>query len=357
MSEQLILHTLEFINPAATSRGILHTKPSWMYYFPLENGQIAHTEFSIIPGLSPEYQDERQYARDLQFFIEKCRAFIPLWSKKSFFEDQHYLEFTKDWRAFPSFLFGLELLLFSIQAKGSKQLFDTAFTRKEKQIPINGLVWMGSLSNMRIQAQEKLALGFKTVKIKIGALDWQQELSLLKELRMAAGPELTIRVDANGAFTAENVHEVLNELASLEVHSIEQPIAAGQRQKMSELIINSPIPIALDEELIGLHTLEEKAQNLDLLRPHFIILKPSLHGGFSGVREWITLAEERKISWWLTSALESAIGLSAIVQFGSTYDLTLPQGFGTGAIYRNNFESDLVVEKGCIAWVNGFDRS
>lgn len=357
MSEQLFLHTLHFINPAGTSRGILHTKPSWIYHFPLENGSIAQTEFSIIPGLSPEYENERQYARDLQFFIEKCRAFIPLWSKKPFFEDQHYLEFTKEWRSFPSFLFGLELLLFSIQAKGSKRLFDTAFTRKETQIPINGLVWMDSLTNMRLQAQEKLALGYKTVKIKIGALDWHQELSLLRELRMAAGSELTLRVDANGAFTTENVHIVLNELASLEVHSIEQPIAVGQRQKMSELIVNSPIPIALDEELIGIQTMEEKAQFLDVLRPQYIILKPSLHGGFLGVREWISLAEARKIGWWLTSALESAIGLSAIVQFGSTYDLTLPQGFGTGGIYRNNFESDLIVEKGSIAWINGFGRS
>ena len=353
MPESLFLHELKFLKPAGTSRGVLYTKPSWIYQISLSNGRCAQTEFPVIPGLSPEYVDHIQYEQDLNRFLNLAKVQLEAWSKIDFLQDEQYQLFISNWQAYPSFVFGLELLLFAIQANGSSVLFNTPFTDSAISIPINGLVWMGNLTDMRQQAQQKISAGFQTVKLKIGALDWQQELSLLAELRAAApATQLTIRVDANGAFSATQAREVLKELNRLEVHSIEQPIAAGQPKEMAELAALNLVPIALDEELIGVHGAVQKAALLDRIKPQYIILKPSLHGGFSGVKEWIALAEERQIAWWLTSALESAIGLSAIVQFGSLYPLYLPQGFGTGGLYSNNFESRLAIENGRIFWLN-----
>lgn len=353
MPEHLFLHELIFKKPAGTSRGILLSKPSWILNYPLPDGQMAKTEFPIIPGLSPEYQNQGQYERDLTIFLAEARPNIEHWSKTAFFTDESFQQFIAHWQAFPSFIFGLEILIWSIQAKGSAVLLENAFTRGETPIPINGLVWMGSLADMRTQAIEKIAAGFKVVKLKIGALDWQQELLLLKELRAnAAANELIIRVDANGAFSPEQALEVLQELAKLEVHSIEQPIATGQPTEMSKLCDETKVPIALDEELIGVVSSSEKTALLEQIQPQYIILKPSLHGGFTGVKEWITLAEERQIGWWLTSALESAIGLSAIVQFGAGFSLEIAQGFGTGGLYTNNFPSTLAIENGQIYWLN-----
>lgn len=353
MPEHLFLHELIFKKPAGTSRGILLSKPSWIFNYPLPNGQTAQTEFPVIPGLAPDYQNHAQYERDLTIFLAEARPNLEKWSKTDFFTDEGFQQFITHWQAFPSFIFGLEILIWSIQAKGSPILLQSTFTLKETRIPINGLVWMGSLADMRAQAVEKIAAGFKVVKLKIGALDWQQELLLLKELRAnAATDELTIRVDANGAFTPEQALEVLQELAKLEVHSIEQPIAAGQQTAMSQLCNKNIVPIALDEELIDVVSRSEKIALLEQIQPQYIILKPSLHGGFTGVTEWISLAEERQIGWWLTSALESAIGLSAIVQFGAGYPLALAQGFGTGGLYTNNFPSTLAIENGQIYWLN-----
>jgi L-alanine-DL-glutamate epimerase-like enolase superfamily enzyme len=353
MPEHFFLHELLFKKPAGTSRGILLSKPSWILNFPLSNGQTAQTEFPVIPGLAPEYQNHEQYERDLTIFLAEVRPNLEHWSKTPFFKDEIFQQLLVKWEAFPSFIFGLEILIWSIKAKGSPILLESTFTRGETQIPINGLVWMGSLADMRAQAIEKIAAGFKVVKLKIGALDWQQELLLLKELRAnATADELTIRVDANGAFTPAQALEVLQELAKLEVHSIEQPIAAGQRAEMYELCYKKIVPIALDEELIGVVSRSEKIALLEQIQPQYIILKPSLHGGFTGVAEWISLAEERQIGWWLTSALESAIGLSAIVQFGAAYPLALAQGFGTGGLYTNNFPSKLAIENGQIYWLN-----
>jgi L-alanine-DL-glutamate epimerase-like enolase superfamily enzyme len=353
MPEHLFLHELVFKKPAGTSRGILLNKPSWILNYPLPNGQKAQTEFPVIPGLSPDYQNHEQYERDLTNFLAEARPNLELWSKKAFLKDEIFQELLVKWEAFPSFIFGLEILIWSIQAKGSPVLLESTFTRGETRIPINGLVWMGSLTDMRAQAIEKIAAGFKVVKLKIGALDWQQELLLLKELRAnATADELTIRVDANGAFTPAQAREVLQELANLEVHSIEQPIAAGLCAEMYELCHKKIVPIALDEELIGVVSRSEKIALLEQIQPQYIILKPSLHGGFTGVAEWISLAEERQIGWWLTSALESAIGLNAIVQFGAGYRLSLAQGFGTGGLYTNNFTSTLAIENGQIYWLN-----
>ena len=353
MPEHLFLHELIFKKPAGTSRGILLSKPSWILNFQLPDGQTAQTEFPIIPGLSPEFQNQGQYEQDLTVFLAKARPNLENWSKTNFLNNESFQQFIAQWEAFPSFIFGLEILIWSIQAKGSPVLLENAFTRGETQIPINGLVWMGSLADMRAQAIEKIAAGFRVVKLKIGALDWQQELLLLKELRAnAAVDQLTIRVDANGAFTPEQALEVLQELAKLEVHSIEQPIATSQLTEMSKLCTETKVPIALDEELIGVVSRSEKIALLEQIQPQYIILKPSLHGGFTGVKEWITLAEERQIGWWLTSALESAIGLSAIVQFGAGFSLEIAQGFGTGGLYTNNFHSSLAIENGHIYWLN-----
>jgi L-alanine-DL-glutamate epimerase-like enolase superfamily enzyme len=358
MPEHLFLHELIFKKPAGTSRGILLSKPSWILNYALPNGETAKTEFPIIPGLSPEYQNHAQYEQDLSIFIAEALPKLENWSKTTFLTNDSFQQFIAQWEAFPSFIFGLEILIWSIQAKGSPILFKNAFTRKETQIPINGLVWMGTLADMRTQALEKIAAGFKVVKLKIGALDWQQELLLIKELRAnATADQLTIRVDANGAFTPAQAREVLQELAKLQVHSIEQPIAAGQHTAMSKLCTATKVPIALDEELIGVVSRSEKIAVLEQIQPQFIILKPSLHGGFTGVTEWITLAEERQIGWWLTSALESAIGLSAIVQFGAGYPLVLAQGFGTGGLYTNNFPSPLAIENGQIYWLNDSSKA
>jgi L-alanine-DL-glutamate epimerase-like enolase superfamily enzyme len=351
MPEELFLHELIFKMPAGTSRGILHTKPSWIFSYDLLNGCIAQTEFPVIPGLSPEYSNHQQYESELFVFLAEVKPFIMEWSQTDFFTNVAFRGLIKKWRAFPSFIFGLEVLLLSIKAKGNAILLDTAFTRQETTIPINGLVWMGTLADMRIQALEKIAAGFQTVKLKIGALDWPEELRLLQELR-ANAPTLTIRVDANGAFSAAQAPNVLDKLASLNVHSIEQPIAAGQIQEMGQLCAHTPVSIALDEELIGVNEPAQKCALLDAIRPQYIILKPSLHGGLSGVREWIQLAEDRGIGWWLTSALESAIGLSAIVQFGACYSPKIPQGFGTGGLYTNNFPSPLLIREGHICWIS-----
>jgi hypothetical protein len=353
MPEHLFLHELIFKKPAGTSRGVLHTKPSWIYNYTLANGAEIQTEFPIIPGLSPEYKDHQQYESDLFGFLKEVDPYLLEWAQTDFFEEVSFRNLIAKWRAFPSFIFGLEVLLLGMRTQGNNILFDTPFTRQQASMPINGLVWMGTLADMRAQAIEKIAAGFQTVKLKIGALDWPQELLLLQELRAhAPATELTIRVDANGAFSPSEIGGVLEELARLEVHSIEQPIAAGQCHELSNLCKDTKVPIALDEELIGLTSRAKKIALLEQISPQYIILKPSLHGGLSGVREWIALAEERNIGWWLTSALESSIGLSAIVQFGACYAPAIPQGFGTGGLYTNNFPAPLRIQEGHIYWVN-----
>jgi L-alanine-DL-glutamate epimerase-like enolase superfamily enzyme len=206
---------------------------------------------------------------------------------------------------------------------------------------------MGDESFMLEQMEEKLSDGFSTIKMKVGAIEWKKEYALLEQLRRRfSSKELTLRVDANGAFTPKSALPILKQLSELDVHSIEQPIQPGQINAMSELCKFSPIGIALDEEMIGIHERDQKEALLKMITPQFIVLKPSLHGGFQGCSEWIQLAEENQISWWMTSALESSIGLNAIAQFTATFPNLLPQGLGTGGLYTNNFDSSLVVSKG-----------
>lgn len=326
-----------FKNPSGTSRGILTDKLSW--FIEIKDGDATGIgECSIIPGLSPDFIDEASYQKQVELSVQSIN------------NHELTLENCPDFLIhFPSILFGVETAFLDLKNGGKKRIYDNAFARGELKIAINGLIWMGSEKFMQEQIAQKLSEGFTTIKLKIGAIDFGTELKLLKSIRKEySSNQITLRVDANGAFNRNSAPEVLNELANLEIHSIEQPIKAGQWQNMRDLCKMTPTPIALDEELIGISNMERKIELLETIQPQFIILKPSLHGGISGSKEWIQLAEERNIPWWMTSALESNIGLNAICQFAAEYNNELPQGLGTGSLYTNNIESDLTVEKGFI---------
>jgi L-alanine-DL-glutamate epimerase-like enolase superfamily enzyme len=259
----------------------------------------------------------------------------------------YFIEHLSELEVFPSILFGIETALLGL--KNKMKLFDTPFTRGEVGMPINGLIWMGSKEFMLQQIEEKLNAGFSCLKMKIGAIDFENELDILSSIRKRfSASEIEFRVDANGAFHPNQALEKLEKLAKFELHSIEQPIKAGQREEMANLCAQTPLPIALDEELIGIVGVENKKRLLDTIKPQYIILKPSLHGGILGSKEWIQLACQQNIPWWMTSALESNVGLNCITQFASTFENALPQGLGTGGLYENNTPSKLQIEKGCI---------
>ena len=263
---------------------------------------------------------------------------------------------------FPSIQFGVEMAFRSLESETPFLLFPSDFTKGEKSIEINGLVWMGEEAFMKQQIEEKLATGFRCVKLKIGAIDFDQELQLLRYIRQHFTPEqVEIRVDANGAFDKTLALDKLNQLSGFELHSIEQPIQKNNTDSMAELCKTTPIPIALDEELIGVFSLADKEALLQKIKPQYIILKPSFVGGFRGSKEWIALAEKYNIGWWITSALESNIGLNAIAQWTFLQNNSMPQGLGTGALYTNNFDCPLQVEQGQLwykkelDWDFGFD--
>lgn len=250
---------------------------------------------------------------------------------------------------FPSIQFGLETAFKSFRSENSFVLFPSEFTCGEKAIPINGLVWMGEKAFMKEQISAKLKQGFGCIKMKIGAIDFKTELELLKSIRKEfSASEVELRVDANGAFLPKEALEKLNVLSDLDIHSIEQPIKQGQWQEMGRLCEETPLPIALDEELIGIFSEDKKTKLMDTIKPQYIILKPSLIGGFHGSDSWIALAENSKAGWWITSALESNIGLNAISQYTFTKNSKLPQGLGTGSLYTNNIESPLEVSNGAL---------
>lgn len=328
-------HTLIFKQPSGTSRGILTEKKLWL--FTLKNSEsdcFGVGECSIIPGLSPDFSSIEQYENKLK---EVC------------LNPKYFLETPNLLNDFPSILFGLESAYLDWLNGGKQVYFDTDFNSGKVKIAINGLIWMGDKSFMEKQIEEKLAQGFRCLKMKVGAIDFESELDLLKSIRNRfSSDELELRVDANGAFQIDEALNKLERLSQFELHSIEQPIKAGNWNEMADLCRNTPIPIALDEELIGINNVEEKKRLLETIKPQYIILKPSLHGGFSGSNEWISLAEKANIPWWMTSALESNIGLKAIAQFASTFKNDLPQGLGTGSLYTTNFESNLCVENGFI---------
>jgi L-alanine-DL-glutamate epimerase-like enolase superfamily enzyme len=240
----------------------------------------------------------------------------------------------------------LETALTDLHTGGKRILYPSEFTEGEASIPINGLIWMGKPDFMWQQIEEKVNAGFNCMKLKIGAIDFETELSILKKIRDQYGSDIELRVDANGAFTSDNVWYKLEELSKLDIHSIEQPVMAGQAELMQEICRNSPVPVALVEELIGVIDEEEKAELIEFIKPQYLILKPSLLGGFEMCEEWIEIAEENGAGWWVTSALEGNIGLNAIAQWTYELENPLPQGLGTGQVFSNNIKSPLTVKQG-----------
>ena len=321
---------LQFKRPSGTSRGVLTEKETWFIIID-ENGKKGIGECGLLRGLSID--DREDYEEKLQWTCENIHLGKDvLW--KSLIE-------------FPSIQFGVEMAFESLAAKNPFELFPSDFTKNQKSIPINGLVWMGDEAYIKQQIEEKIASGFHCIKLKIGAIDFDKELQLLHFIRENFSEEqMEIRVDANGAFNSEYALFKLNQLSGFKIHSIEQPIAKNQHDMMAELCKISPIPIALDEELIGVFSCQEKEALLQKIKPQYIILKPSFIGGFRGTQEWISLAEKYNIGWWITSALESNIGLNAIAQWTYLQKNPMPQGLGTGALYTNNFDCPLEVSNG-----------
>jgi o-succinylbenzoate synthase len=324
--------TLDFKRPSGTSRGILTQKKGWKLELTNSDGIKGLGECSVIPGLSPDYISDETYEQKLDEVCQKPLRFI---------ENRALLN------SYPSILFGLESAYFDVLNGGKRIYFESAKAPSGFSIPINGLIWMGDPFYMQDQIEEKLAGGFSCIKLKVGAIDFRQELKLLEGIRSRYdASQIVLRVDANGAFDMSDASWKLEELSKLDLHSIEQPIKAGSWDEMKDLCQKSPLPIALDEELIGINEPERKIDLLETIKPQYIILKPSLHGGFSGAKEWIELAENRQIPWWITSALESNIGLNAIAQFTADFHPVLPQGLGTGGLYETNFDAPLKIEKG-----------
>ena len=322
--------TLHFKQPAGTSRGVYTTRKVWLVR--LSDGEREGVgECAPLPDLSCDAMDDEEYRSILNRVCEE-------------FCQRQELD-NDSWRQYPSMLFGLETAWLNMT--NGDMLFDTAFSRGEVGIPINGLVWMGSYEEMLKRMEEKLEKGFRCVKLKIGAIDFDQELDLVKRIRERfSHHEVELRLDANGAFKYEEALYKLELLSQYAIHSIEQPIKAGQWAYMAELCRESPLPIALDEELIGVNDLEMKRHMLNIIKPRYIILKPSLHGGMQGCREWIETAKDMGIGSWITSALESNIGLNAIAQFASDVygdHITMPQGLGTGQLFTDNIDMGLEI--------------
>ncbi|REE82268.1 o-succinylbenzoate synthase [Lutibacter oceani] len=323
-------YILNFKQASGTSRGVLHTKET--YFLKIYNGnKIGIGECGLFKGLSVD--DRPDYENKLQWVCEHINKNI----------DELLAELTE----FPSIQFGLEQAVLSLKSENIFELFPSKFTKSKDAININGLIWMGSESFMKKQIEDKLASGFTTIKMKIGAIDFETEIKLLKSIRTNfSSKEIELRVDANGAFKFPEALEKLKRLSDFEIHSIEQPIKQGQINEMAELCSKTPLPIALDEELIGVFNVTKKKELLQIINPQYIILKPSLIGGFRGSEAWINIAETKQIGWWITSALESNIGLNAIAQWTYILGNKMPQGLGTGSLFTNNFNSPLEVKNG-----------
>lgn len=336
-------HTLHFRKEAGTSRGVLTQKTSWIIIITdtEKPGVTGYGECGPLPGLSvddrPDF--EAQLADVCNIFNDLDLDVFPF--NLGIILDQLVPVHLPSARA------GIEMALLDIMNGGQRKLFKNAFFENGEGILMNGLIWMGSYENMLSQVEEKLEQGFETLKMKVGAIDFEQECRILEAVRKRFTPhDITLRVDANGAFTAENVQHRLARLAGFDLHSIEQPVKTGQPELMAELCKSSPVPVALDEELIGIFDYREKFALLKKLMPPFIVLKPTLLGGFRHTSEWIEIANRLHIGWWITSALESNIGLNAIAQYTASFNNPLPQGLGTGQLYTNNFDSPLTIENG-----------
>ncbi|SFJ40746.1 o-succinylbenzoate synthase [Myroides guanonis] len=328
-------YELNFKRPSGTSRGVLHIKETW--FLKIENeDKVGVGECAIFRGLGfddrPDYEEKLQWVVD-NIFLGKDK----LWDEL---------------RDFPSIQFGVEQAFLSLESSNPFILFPSLFTEGRASIPINGLVWMGDENFMKSQIDEKIKEGFSCVKLKIGAIDFDREIGLLSYIREQFSPQkMELRVDANGGFSSSEASDKLFILSEFQIHSIEQPIKQGQHDSMAGLCKITPLPIALDEELIGVVNYSDKENLLKKIKPQCIILKPSLVGGFKGSMEWIEIANRLGIGWWITSALESNIGLNAIAQWTFTLQSAMLQGLGTGGLYTNNFDSPLEVRQGAL-WYN-----
>lgn len=336
-------YVLKFKFEAGTSRGILTEKTSWFIRISDSDqpGVVGYGECGPLPGLSRD--DSPDFEAKL---IEICKLFNSLDLEIFPFNLPILLQQLVS-PNLPSIRFGVESALLDFLNGGNKIQFLNDFSKNGKGIDINGLVWMGSEDFMIHQINEKIKMGFTTLKMKVGALDFDKECRILETIRNSYPTEkITIRVDANGAFSPDSIHEKLDRLSKFDIHSIEQPIKAGQVDLMAEVAASSPIPIALDEELIGKMDYLDKFTLLKRIHPSYLILKPTLLGGFQQCREWIEIAQRLSIGWWVTSALESNLGLNSIAQFTAQYETHLPQGLGTGQIYQNNLNSPLEIREG-----------
>ncbi|MBF6642227.1 o-succinylbenzoate synthase [Flavobacterium sp. J49] len=332
-------YVLHFKQPSGTSRGVLTDKETWFLVLEKE-GKKGIGECGILRGLSAD--DRPDYEEKLQWVCQN----IHLGEEKLW---QELIEF-------PSIQFGVEMAFLSLKSENPFVLFPSKFTSGEKSIVINGLVWMGDEAFMKRQIEDKIAQGFTCIKMKIGAIDFDKEIELLRFIRQIFDEKtIEIRVDANGAFSENEALDKLNQITGFKLHSVEQPIPKNHTDMMSVLCKNTNLPIALDEELIGVFSFEEKEQLLQKIQPQYIILKPSFIGGFRGTLEWISLAEKLNIGWWVTSALESNVGLNAIAQFTFLQNNLMPQGLGTGSLYTNNFDCPLQVSQGQLWYRNELD--
>lgn len=340
-------HLLKFKFEAGTSRGVYTEKETFILHISdTDNPSVFGLgEIAPLAGLSIDYVPDFE-----QVLNNVCDTFNSLDLEVFPWNLNIILSQLID-EAFPSVKFGFETALLDVMNGGKRIIFDNDFVDGRKAIPINGLVWMGSKDFMVNQVEEKLEAGFNTLKLKIGAINFQDELAILASIRERFTPEqISLRVDANGAFVAEEAEQKLALLSVYQLHSIEQPIKVNQTEAMASLSEKSPVPIALDEELIGVSDYVQKMQLLKKIKPQYIILKPTLLGGLQHCREWIEIATRLQIGWWITSALESNIGLNAIAQFTAEYKNPLPQGLGTGGLYHNNIDSPLVVENGALRY-------
>lgn len=339
MKTDYIPYRLQFKFDAGTSRGIIREKTTFFIKIHEEDNpeKVGWGEAAPLAKLSID--DRADFEERLRFYLRGVGGLTHPWE---FYRLPGIEEF-------PSIVMALETALRDLENGGKKMIYSAAFAEQEKRLPINGLVWMGSKEFMKEQIQAKIEAGFDCIKMKIGAIDFEQECSLLQYIRQQfTASEIELRVDANGAFTPTQALERLKRLSEYELHSIEQPIRQGQWGEMARLCEQTPLPIALDEELIGLPARSNKQELLEAIKPQYIILKPTLVGGFKESDEWIALAESLNIGWWMTSALEANIGLNAIAQFTEYKKATLPQGLGTGQLFHNNIHSPLSIEQGHI---------
>ena len=323
-------YILKFKSPSGTSRGVMITKETWFIILKTED-KIGIGECGLLRGLS--FDDVPNFEKQLKWVCKNI--------------DYGFDYLFNELIDFPSIRFGLEMAYRSLKSQTSYKLFPSDFTNGKAAIPINGLIWMGDKTFMQKQVKEKIEAGFNCIKLKIGAIDFKTELSILKSIRKEFSvSDIELRVDANGAFLPSNALEKLKQLSEFQLHSIEQPIKPKQFETMAFLCEQSPLAIALDEELIGVLNITKKAELLQTIKPQFIILKPSLIGGYNTSKEWIDIAKQKNIGWWITSALESNIGLNAIAQWTYTLKNNMPQGLGTGGLFTNNFNSPLIVKNG-----------